>query len=118
MRYRKERIQDFIRQEVSDIIQKEIKDPGLGFITIIDVKMTEDLKYAKIYYSVFGTDEEREKTVQALRRARGYIKHLLGKRISLRYMPDISFLLDTEEERARRVDELIEKVKKEDVHED
>lgn len=117
MRYRKERMQDFIREEISDIIQKEIKDPGLGFITIIDVRMTDDLKYAKIYYSVFGTDEEVEKTVDALGRARGYIKHILGKRISLRYMPDISFLLDRSEEKARRIDQLIEKVKTDDVHE-
>ena len=118
MRYRKERMQDLIREEISDIIQKEIKDPGLGFITIIDVRMTEDLKYAKVYYSVYGSDEEVENTINALRRARGFIKHILGKRIKLRYMPEVSFILDTDEERARRVDEILERVKAEDVRED
>ena len=78
MKYRRFRMQDVLREEISSIIQQEIKDPGIGFITILDVKMTEDLKYAKVLYSVYGSDEERAKTVEALRRAKGYIKHVLG----------------------------------------
>lgn len=103
-------MQDLFREEISSIIQKEIKDPGFGFITILDVKMTEDLKYAKVLYSVYGSEEEKKKTVDALRRARGYIKHLLGKRIKLKYMPEVTFILDTEQDRLARIDELLKKV--------
>ena len=102
-------MQDFLREEISTIIQQEIKDPGLGFITIIDVKMTEDLKYAKVYYSVFGTDEEKERTAQALKRATSYVKHLLGDRVRLKYMPEITFVFDTEQERTARIDEILKK---------
>ena len=118
MRYRKEKMQDLMREEISSIIQKEIKDPGLGFITIIEVKMTEDLKFAKALYSVYGSDEERENTVVALRRAKGYIKHLIGERIKLRYTPDISFVLDTGQEKLQRINEILHKVRVSDVHED
>jgi len=116
MKYRRLRMQDFLREEISTIIQQEIKDPGLGFITVIDVKMTEDLKYAKVFYSVFGTDEEKERTAQALKRATAYVKHLLGERVRLKYMPDITFVFDTEQERMARIDEILKKAS--DVSED
>lgn len=103
-------MQDFLREEISMIIQREIKDPGLGFITIIDVKMTEDLKYAKVYYSVFGSEEEKERTAQALKRATSYIKHLLGDKMRMKYMPEITFAYDTDQERAARIDEILKKV--------
>ncbi len=110
MKYRRLRLQDFFREEISSIIQQEIKDPGFGFITILDVKMTEDLKYAKVLYSVYGSEEEKKKTAEALRRAKGYIKHVLGKRVKLKFMPEITFVLDTEQERMQRIDELLKKV--------
>jgi len=110
MRYRRFRLQDQLREEISSIIQQEIKDPGIGFITILEVKLTEDLKYAKVHYSVYGSEEEKAKTIEALKRARGYIKHVLGERIKLRYMPDLTFALDRGQERAERIEELLKKV--------
>jgi len=103
-------MQDFLREEISMIIQQEIKDPGLGFITVIDVRMTEDLKYAKVYYSVYGSDEERERTAQALKRATSYIKHLLGGKVRMKYMPEITFIYDTDQEKAARIDAILKKV--------
>ena len=108
-------MQDQFREEISSIIQQEIKDPGIGFITVLDVKMTEDLKHAKVLYSVYGSEEEKEKTMEALRRARGYIKHLLGSRVKLRYMPELTFVFDTEQEKLARIDELLRKVESEKV---
>ena len=108
-------MQDQLREEISSIIQQEIKDPGIGFITILDVRMTEDLKYAKVLYSVYGSEEEKAKTVEALRRAKGYIKHLLGERIKLRYMPDLSFELDREQEKLARIEALLASVGSEKV---
>jgi ribosome-binding factor A len=106
-------MQDLFREEISVIIQQEIKDPGIGFITILDVKMTEDLKYAKVLYSVYGSEDERHKTVDALKRAKGYIKHVLGTRVKLKFMPEITFVLDTGQEKLDRVDELLKKVEAE-----
>lgn len=103
-------MQDFLREEISMIIQQEIKDPGLGFITVIDVRMTEDLKYAKVYYSVYGSEEERERTAQALKRATSYIKHLLGDKVRMKYMPEITFVYDTDQEKAARIDAILKKV--------
>ncbi len=108
-------MQDQIREEISSIIQQEIKDPGIGFITVLEVKMTEDLKHAKVLYSVYGSEEEKEKTMEALKRARGFIKHLLGGRVQLRYTPDLTFALDTEQEKFARIDALLQKVKSEKV---
>jgi ribosome-binding factor A len=116
MKFRRLRMQDFLREEISTIVQQEIKDPGLGFITVIDVKMTEDLKYAKVFYSVFGTDEEKKRTAQALKRAASYVKHLLGERVRLKYIPEITFVFDTEQERMARIDEILKKAG--DVSED
>ena len=103
-------MQDFLREEISMIVQQEIKDPGIGFVTIIDVRMTEDLKYAKVYYSVYGSDEEKERTAQALKRATSYVKHLLGENVRMKYMPEITFVYDTDQERAARIDEILKKV--------
>ncbi len=110
MKYRKERMQDFLREEISMIVQQEIKDPGVGFVTIIDVRMTDDLKYAKVYYSVFGSEEEKEHTAQALKRATNYIKHVLGGKVRIKYMPEITFIYDTEQEKAARIDAILKKV--------
>ncbi|HAR95205.1 MAG TPA: 30S ribosome-binding factor RbfA [Deltaproteobacteria bacterium] len=108
MRYRRQRMQDLFREEISEIIQREIRDPGLGFITILDVKLSEDLKYAKILYSVYGSDEEKQKTVEALKRARGYIKHLLGKRVQLRLMPEITWEIDTQQDKIDKIEKILE----------
>jgi ribosome-binding factor A len=109
MKYRKLRIQDQLREEISLIIQRETKDPGIGFVTIMEVKMTDDLKIAKVYCSVYGENEEKKKTIEALHRSKGYIKFLLGKRVQLKYMPDLEFILDDTFEKAARIEELLRK---------
>ena len=78
-------------------------------VTILDVKMTEDLKHAKIYYSIYGSEEEKEKTANALKRSKGYIKFLLGERLKLRYMPDIVFMVDDSYEKLARIEEILKK---------
>ncbi len=113
MKYRRFRLQDLLREEISAIIQQEMKDPGIGFITILEVKLTEDLKYGKVSYSVYGSEEEKRKTVEALRRAKGYIKHVLGTRVKLKYMPELSFILDSGQQRLEKIEELLKKVESE-----
>jgi ribosome-binding factor A len=109
MRYRRLRVQDLLREEISLIIQRELQDPGLGFITVVDVKMSEDLKSAKVYISIYGSEEEQKHTFEALKRSKGYIKFLLGKRVKLRYIPELSFLLDDTLERTQRLEEIFRK---------
>jgi ribosome-binding factor A len=109
MRYRRLKLQDLLREEISLMIQRDIKDPGLGFITILDVNMTEDLRYAKVLYSIYGSDEEKKKTIQALKRAKGYMKVLLGERLKLRYTPDLTFVIDDSYEKIARIEEIIKK---------
>lgn len=109
MKYRKLRVQDQLREEVSQIIFKDIKDPGIGFVTIMEVKLTEDLKIAKVFCSVYGNEEEKAKSMAALNRSKGYIKFLLGQRIRLKYIPDINFVLDDTFEKVARIEEILKK---------
>lgn len=109
MAYRRLKVQDLIRDEVSLMLLKDIKDPDVRFVTIIGVEMTEDLRQAKIVCSIFGGKEEKERALRALKRSKGYIKFLLGKRIRIKYMPEIEFVLDDSFERVRRIEELLGK---------
>jgi len=116
MKFRKLRIQDQLREEISLIIQRDIKDPGIGFLTILEVKMTDDLKIAKVFCSVYGDDDETKQTIEALQRSKGYIKFLLGKRVQLKYMPDLAFTLDNTFDKVARIEEILRKDAH--VHED
>jgi ribosome-binding factor A len=109
MKYRKLRVQDLVREEISSIIQRDIKDPGIGLVTILEVKMTDDLRMAKVFCSIYGDEETKEKTLRALKRSRGYMKFLLGQRIKLRNTPDIIFVLDTTYETVAKIEEILKK---------
>ena len=85
------RVQEAIRQEVSRIVQNEMKDPRIGFITITKVELTKDLRYARVYFSVLGEEKEKKLALKGLNSASGYIKGLLADRIKLRFMPEVVF---------------------------
>ena len=89
-----DKVQEFIKQEVSQIIQKDIKDPRVGFVTVTDVEMTRDLRHAKIFLSLMGSDEQKKATWEALNRALGFMRSEIGKRIRLRCTPELSLHLD------------------------
>ncbi len=110
---RQGRAQEAIRQEVSNIIHDQMRDPRLGFLTITGVELTKDLRYARIYFSVLGEDKEKKLALRGLNSAKGYIKKLLGDRIKLRYTPDVEFKIDETLERTRHIYDLFEKIKKE-----
>ena len=116
MKYRKLRVQDLLREEIALIIQREIRDPGMGFVTVLGVKMSDDLKNAKVYLSIYGDDEQKAATLAALKRSRNYIKFLLGKRIQLRVMPELHFVIDDTYEKAARIEEILKK--EANVHQD
>ena len=110
---RPERVQEALRREISLIIQKDIKDPRLGFTTITKVKVTKDLKNAKVYYSVLGSKKNLKNTEHALASAEGFIRGLIGDRIKMKFVPEIKFELDKSTEHALRVYEILDKIKKE-----
>jgi ribosome-binding factor A len=109
MKYRKLKVQDLMREEIALIIQREIRDPGMGFITVLGAKMSDDLKDAKVYLSIYGDEEQKAATMAALKRSRNYIKFLLGKRIQLRNMPELHFVIDDTYEKAARIEEILKK---------
>jgi len=107
---RQRRVSSLIQRELSDILERKLRDPGLGFATVTEVKMSADLKHAKIYISVMGGEEERQETMAALERASGFIRHELASRLELRYMPQIEFIQDLTVERAARLEELLKQI--------
>ena len=111
--YRGGRINEEVKREVSNIIQNEIKDPRLtAMVSVTDVKVTRDLRYAKVFVSIFGkNDEEKNNTFVALKTASGYIRKEIGQRINLRYNPQIIFELDDSINYGMHIEELIQRVK-------
>ena len=91
---RVDKLQELIKQEVSDIIFRELKDPRIGFVTVTDVECTGDLREAKIYVSVMGEESKVKDTLHGLASSLGFIRRELGHRIRLRFTPEISFHLD------------------------
>ena len=92
---RVEKVQELMKQEVSDIIFNELKDPRIGFVTVTSVACTEDLREAKIYVSVMGDEKKARDTLNGLNSSLGFVRREIGKRIRLRLTPEISFALDT-----------------------
>ncbi len=107
---RKDRVGDQIRKEVSHIIQSELKDPGIGFVTITDVELSEDLKSARIFYSVLGSEKNRVDSSRALQRAVFFVQHEIGKRMRLKFTPRIKFIFDDSLEKGARIEKALERL--------
>jgi ribosome-binding factor A len=108
---RAEKVGDQIRAEISEMLLRGLKDPRIGFVTITKVAVSEDLRQAKVYYSVFGGEKEKGDSFQGLESATGYIKRELGRRMRLKYMPEITFLFDDSLEYGAHIEELLQGVK-------
>jgi len=104
------RVGEQIKKELSQMLQTEIKDPRIGFVTITGVEVTNDLSIAKVYLSVMGDEQEKEETLQALAKATGFIRSELGRRIRLRKTPELIFQIDRSIEYGSRIEELIAKL--------
>ena len=106
---RSEKVADLICKEISEmILLKTIKDPRIGFLTITRVSVSDDCRMARIYFSVMGSSEERDRSLEGLNSAKGYVRKELGRRLSLRYTPDIVFQYDPSVEYAIHIDEVIQ----------
>ncbi len=103
MSRRTRQVGDFLREELTDIIRNEVKDPRIGFFSITHVDVPTDLRTARVYVSVLGTDEEREATLAALRSAAGFIRHHLKPRLHMRQIPELEFRDDRSMEHADQI---------------
>lgn len=103
MSHRTRQVGEFLREEISDIIRKEVDDPRVGFVSVTEVEVTDDIRFARVYISVLGSDEEREATLTALRSAAPYIRRHLRPRLSTRNIPDIDFRDDRSMEHAETI---------------
>ena len=101
------KIQEFITQEVSRITLQELKDPRLGFVTVTDVRITGDLREATVYVSLFGSDEEKKNTLAALAKANGFIRSEVGKRLGIRYSPQIGFKEDQSLDYGMKIEKIL-----------
>ena len=107
------RVAELIRREVSQMLLNGIKDDrvGTGMVSVTDVDVSGDLQHAKIYVSIYGTDEAREETMAGLKSATGYVRSELGSRVRLRRTPEVIFLEDRSIERGNKVLSLLNKIK-------
>lgn len=109
---RAERVAGLIREEVAEIIQRDVKDPRVAFSTITSVKVTDDLKIAKVYFVCETKRKDRVK--KGLENSKGFIKKRLSQNVNLRYLPDIVFYYDDSLDYSFKIEGILRKVKKED----
>jgi ribosome-binding factor A len=104
---RTRRLAERISKIVAEMLERRIKDPRLGFVTVTETRLTSDLREATVFYTVYGSQEEREETAAALRSATGVIRFEVGRLIGLRHTPSIEFVADSLPENAQRIDDLV-----------
>ena len=115
MTHRMERVGHLIRQEISQLLERQIKDPRLGgFVTITDVIVSPDMKYARVFVSQIGDGGDRTAILAALESASGFIRNELARNLKLRRIPELSFRWDDSIERGARLLELIDRVSSDD----
>ena len=107
-----------MKQEISQIILQELKDPRIGFVTVTKVEMTGDLREAKIFESIMGKDDALQDTLQGLKSSLGFIRREIGRRIRLRFTPEISFALDNSLAYSSHIQELLMRVNQNDKAEE
>jgi ribosome-binding factor A len=105
--HRQEKLGELIAAELSDLLRTRVKDPRVGFASITHVEVSGDLRHAKVFVSVMGELSEKEETIKALKHAAGFLRHELAERITIRYMPELVFKLDTSIEQGSRILEMI-----------
>ena len=111
---RNAKVGDRIKVIVAQMLERRVKDPRLGFVTITDVRMTGDGQQASVFYTVMGDQQQRDDTAAALRSATGLIRSDVGKQLGTRITPSITFFLDSVPETAKEIEDLLAKVKASD----
>ena len=113
--HRVERIQEQVREEVSQMLATEVRDPGVGLVTVTRAKVTGDLSLARVYWTIIGDANERKKTHQGARARDGFVRHLLAERLSLRRVPEVKFIFDESVAAQDRIEQIIQEIHAEDA---
>jgi ribosome-binding factor A len=108
---RSDRVGDRLLEEIAELLRREIHDPRLQCLNLTGVRMSKDLRHAKVFFSLLGGSGDREQALAGLKSASGFIRSRLAKKLNLRFVPSIDFLYDDSEDEARRIDALLDKVR-------
>lgn len=108
--HRPDRVSDRIRHEITEILAREVHDPGIGFITVTRVEITRDLQIARVFYTTMGSEAERRRTARALERAMPFLRRQVGERLTLRRVPELQFVFDKSIETQERVERLLREI--------
>ena len=110
---RSERVREMMIEEISDVIRNELKDPRIGFVTVMDADVANNLRHADIYVSPMGTEDQKKNTIKGITSAAPFIRRLLGQRMKMRYIPEIAFKWDHTLEYSDRINRLLYAIKDE-----
>lgn len=117
MTTRQEKVRELLKEEISIILQRELKDPRIGFVTVTDVDVTPDLRQAKVFVSILGTEEERKENMAILKRSERFVRQALSKKLTMKMLPEIEFKVDTSVDKGIKILELLEQIKRDDKEE-
>ena len=106
------RVGDQLRAELSDLLAREVHDPGIGFLTITHVKVTPDLQVARVYYTTLGDEKARRDTARALGRATPFLRRQIGSRLRLKRVPQLEFFFDESIERGDRIERILHDIER------
>jgi ribosome-binding factor A len=104
---RSQRVAELLQHELASLISTELKDPRIGFVTVTEVRLSNDLRSARVYVSIYGSEEQRAESLDGLSKASGYLRHLIGPKLQMRYTPELAFFRDDSLDRADRLHALM-----------
>ncbi len=113
--YRPERVARLIKEEITKVIHRELRDPSIGFTTVTDVVLTPDLRHADVYVTILGEVETKRKSLDALNKAQGFIRRMVAKELNLKTNPTFFFHLDESFERGEKIEKILEEIHREDA---
>ena len=113
---RPNRIADLLRAEISELLAREVHDPGIGFLTVTHVKVSPDLQVARVYYTTLGDAKARRDTERALHRATPFLRRHVGQRLRLKRVPELEFFFDEAVERGDRVEQILQEISAHRLH--
>ncbi|MEA3333640.1 MAG: 30S ribosome-binding factor RbfA [Pseudomonadota bacterium] len=109
-----QRIGDQLRGEISSMLSRDIKDPRIGFVTVMDVEVSPDLGHATVYYTVYGSDQEKADSLSGLQSTSGFMRRELGRRLHLKRIPALHFRYDKTTDKGAHMEEIFGRIKKEE----
>lgn len=115
---RTQRVRRLLKEEISRLLQRDVKDARIGIVTVTDVEVTRDLRNAMVYVNVAGDDARKSEALKGLSSAAGFLRSRLGRELRIRRVPELRFSIDRTQEHAARISELLAEVKTSEEHDD